>query len=142
MYAEKGCLSIQYILSRQISQNAGAPSKIAHITTIDGDIIYEVSLPVQLNRPTKLNFTYIDSRNEVFLPKDIPFMTDQEYSETDLIVYHENRQRLPITKYRVQVALYIDMDGQRMQGPSFASTQTISKFRPCPVAWLQNTFSD
>ena len=87
-----------------------------------------MSLPVRLNRPAKLNFTYVNSKGEVFHPRDIPFAVEQEYSDTDSIFYHENKQRLPITKYHVRIALYIiDSGGRKRQGPPFKSFETISK---------------
>lgn len=104
---------------------AGAPTQVHHLTTISGDIIYTVMLPVRLNQPTKLNITYVNDQNEVLLPKIQP--PQMEYSDADSIFYHENRDVLPTAKYRVQAALYIDMGSQRVQGEPFTSQQTISK---------------
>ena len=105
----------------------GAPTHITHLTTIDGDIIYTVTLPVRLNRPTHLNITYVKGHNEVLLPTTTT-TPPMEYSDTDSIVYHENKDTLPTSKYRLQAALYIDMGSQVLEGPASLSSQTIGVY--------------
>ena len=106
---------------------AGAPTSIRSILSFDGDariILYEIVLPVALNRPVQLNILY-ENGDQQKPPKGSPTM--MEFSDTNSIFFHDNINALPFKKYHVRIALQVAKGSQFEKGPSLRSENMISK---------------
>ena len=86
----------------------GTPNTFDTIVSRQGDIIYDLQFPIELQHSVKLNITYRteDGRTSSRIP-------DDSYDNTRRIIYSEIRR--PSEVYYVRIAL-ISMDGT-ISGP-------------------------
>ena len=103
---------------------AGTADDIDVIVSRDGDVIYELVFPIEIQHPVALNITYTNERGEV--DSTIP---DIRYSNTKTISYRDTASELPFAVFYVSIALIGVNGSERIAGPSTASQQIIGKWQ-------------
>ena len=103
---------------------AGTADDIDVIVSRDGDVIYELVFPIEIQHPVALNITYTNERGEV--DSTIP---DIRFSNTKTISYRDTASELPFAVFYVSIALIGVNGSERIAGPSTASQQKIGKWQ-------------
>lgn len=101
---------------------AGTADDIDVIVSRDGDVIYELVFPVEIQYPVTLNITYTSDKGEI--DSTIP---DIRYSNTRTISYKDTASELPFAVYYVSIALIGVNGSERITGPPTTNGQIIGK---------------
>lgn len=90
-----------------------------------GEFVYDVALPVLLQRPVKLNISYVDQDRQRSSPG---MLTTTEYNDTRSILYREvDRGQLPFERYFVRISIVAEIGNRREEGQPFTSSELIGK---------------
>ena len=101
---------------------AGTADNIDVIVSRDGDVIYELVFPIEIQHPVALYITYTSERGEI--DSTIP---DIRYNNTKIISYKDTAGELPFAVYYVSIALIGVNGSERITGPPTANEQIIGK---------------
>ncbi len=105
--------------------NAGEPDHIDVLVSTRGEFVYDVALPVLLQRPVKLNISYVDQGRQSSSPGRL---TTTEYNDTRSILYREvDTGQLPFERYFVRISIVAESGNRRIEGASFTSSELIGK---------------
>lgn len=107
--------------------NAGEPDHIDVLVSIRAEFVYDVALPVLLQRPVKLNISYVDQSRQSSSPGRL---TTTEYNDTRSILYREvDTGQLPFERYFVRISIVAEFGNRRVEGASFTSSELIGKLK-------------
>ena len=104
---------------------AGEPDHIDVLVSTRGEFIYDVALPVLLQRPVQLNISYVDQNHQSSSPGRL---TTTEYNDTRSILYREvDTGQLPFERYFVRMSIVAEFGNRRVEGPPLTSSELIGK---------------
>ena len=118
-------LNINYSNQILICILIGRPA-INVITTLRGEIVYDIGLKVHIHHPVKLKLVYVASGRSLGRDRQ----PDELFNDTKEIIYRENREQVPSKCRRCHVTVSLTAmlpGGQVMQGLPVTSTDIIGK---------------
>ena len=103
----------------------GEPDHIDVLVSTRAEFVYDVALPVLLQRPVKLSISYVDQSRQSSSPGRL---TTTEYNDTRSILYREvDTGQLPFERYFVSISIVAEFGNRRVEGPPFTSSELIGK---------------
>lgn len=104
---------------------AGEPDHIDVLRSTRGELIYDVALPVLLQRPVRLSISYVDGTRQ---STSSARLTTTEYNDTRSILYREiDAGQLPFERYFVRIAIVAEFGNRRIEGFAFTSSEMIGE---------------
>lgn len=101
------------------------PDHIDVLISTRGEFVYDVALPVLLQRPVKLNISYVSQDRRSF---SAGRLTTTEYNDTRSILYREvDTGQLPFERYFVRISIVAEFGNRRVEGSPFTSSELIGK---------------
>ena len=103
----------------------GPPDEIDVIVSTRNEFIYDVVLPVLLQRPVKLRISYVDASRQ---DTSDGILTTTEYNDTRSIIYREvDTGQLPFERYFVRISIVAEFGNRRVEGPALTSSELVGK---------------